>query len=129
MCPDYEDAQLGGIGGHTVGTQVIRMAQETRASWWLEVAQALLGGPIRSRKTKQVVLAQMLRQGTGLASDPYFTGLCFVLVLGVELGTLLLLGKNSSTGLHPKHRGVFEKAFPPPFPGGGTAWSTHSRPL
>lgn len=44
MCPDYEDAQLGGIGGHTVGTQVIRMAQETRASWWLEVAQALLGG-------------------------------------------------------------------------------------
>lgn len=73
----------------------------------------LTRGPIRSRKTRQVVLAQMLRQGTGLASDPYFTGLCFVLVLGVELGTLLLLGKNSSTGLHPKHRGVFEKALPP----------------
>lgn len=54
----------------------------------------------------------------GLASDPCPTGLCFILVLGLELGTLLLLGKNSSTELHPKHRGFFEKAFPPPSPEG-----------
>lgn len=43
----------------------------------------------------------------GLASDPCPTGLCFILVLGLELGTLLLLGKNSSTELHPKHRVFF----------------------
>lgn len=71
------------------------MAQETRARWWLETQQALLRGQQGSRKIGQAVLTQMLRHGTGLASDLSPTGLCFVLVLGIECKTLVVLGKNS----------------------------------
>lgn len=68
----------------------------------------LAQGPKGSKKTRQVALTQMLRQGLGLPSDLCSIGLCFVLVLGIELRTLLMLGKNSSTELYPKHRGVLE---------------------
>lgn len=87
----------------------------------------LAQGPRGSRKTRQVALLQMLRQDTGLAGDPCATGLCSESVLGVELRTLLMLGKNSSSELHPKHRGSLGRL--PPTPGGDAAWSTHSCPL
>lgn len=84
-------------------------------------------GPKGSRKTRQVAFAQMLRQGTRLASDPCPTGLCFVLVLGVELGTLVILGKSSPAELHPNHRGALRRLFF--ILGGGRAWSTYNCPL
>lgn len=44
VCPDSQDAQRRGIGGQAVSTQVMCMAQRTRARWWPEAEQAVLRG-------------------------------------------------------------------------------------